>query len=563
MTESAAAPRVAPHTAPRAESNSYFGRLRAAWRALLFIPDPTLEFSFEEHEIARLHAATAAPDTASIDAQTWGDLLVERYLRLFARGVSIFGQQVLYRRLRAGSDDAACLADGTRVRALLADPAQLARLGQACQPLRRAGIDIASLLFAARDTQARAAQAARPAWTRWIGLVGPGFLAALLGTFIWPRAWLGVGIGFALLVAIRFRYIAAIEGWQLSLDSLQLLLAVCGTLGDCGDSGESLLQEFAALRGRAARINRSLSRSPILVFLASAKDYIDWFLLTNVRHYFKTVALVDEHIVALRQFYLLAANLEADLALARHLQDRGDYCWAERHAGADIAFENVVNPLLTHAAPLSIALGGKGAFISGQNGVGKSTLLRTIGLNLIVARAFGFCYARGAAVSTRPVYASMQNEDAMLGGESLYIAELRRASEMLASLDGSHGGIYIIAEVFRGTNHLESVAAATAVLEKLASRATVIVSSHNLVLAPLLAHCLQPLHVSLSQGDPGQLAVLPGVLVHTNGISLLSERGFDARLQARAGEVFDWLNRYLAHPAEFVDLPLPASISSE
>jgi DNA mismatch repair ATPase MutS len=201
-------------------------------------------------------------------------------------------------------------------------------------------------------------------------------------------------------------------------------------------------------------------------------------------------------------------------------------------------------------------LAEKGAFISGQNGVGKSTLLRTLGLNLVVARAFGFCYARGAAVSTRLVYASMQNEDAMLGGESLYIAELRRATEMLASLDGPHGGIYILDEVFRGTNPLESVSAAAAVHEELARKGVVIVSSHNLVLAPLLAHCLEPLCVSMSDGDSGRLALLPGVLAKTNAISLLSERGFDARLQDRARKVFDWLSGYLAHPTERGEIPV-------
>ena len=43
------------------------------------------------------------------------------------------------------------------------------------------------------------------------------------------------------------------------------------------------------------------------------------------------------------------------------------------------------------------------------------------------------------------------------------------------------------------------------------------------------------------------------MLVETNGIALLAEQGFDARVQARANNVFAWLNRYLAHPAGAVD----------
>jgi DNA mismatch repair ATPase MutS len=179
--------------------------------------------------------------------------------------------------------------------------------------------------------------------------------------------------------------------------------------------------------------------------------------------------------------------------------------------------------------------------------VGKSTLLRTVGINLVVARAFGFCYAREASVPALPVYASMQSEDSMLGGESLYMAELRRAKQLLAAADGPHPGIYLIDEIFRGTNHLESVSAAAAVLEVLAAKGLVIVSSHNLVLAPLLAHRLAPLCVRV---EDGVLVLEAGVLAHTNGIALLAQRGFGAQVEANAGRVFEWLSGYLAHPAD-------------
>lgn len=534
-----------------ASPSAYWQRFRSMLRSLLFIPDPDAQFSFDDRELAQLHIHTAEESTASLDAQTWGDLLVDRYAETFSQGVSIFGQQALYRRLRAGSDDAACAEHGATIQSLMADPQQLERLHQACAPLRRTGTEIAALLFGPSQAPRR------PAWTRWLGLAGPGFLAALAASFIWPLGWVALGLVFAVLVAIRFHYIGAIEGWTLSMASLQRMLGVCGALGD---RSEPMLCPFAALRVRAGQLNRSLSRSRIGSALPVAEDYLDWFTLSNVRHYFKCVARVDEHREELRRCYLLMADLEADIALARHLQATPLFCWADRrtdsNSGADIAFSEVVHPMLAHAEPLSIDLAGKGAFISGQNGIGKSTLLRTIGLNLVVARAFGFCYARGASVPTGPIYASMQNEDAMLGGESLYMAELRRATEMLASLDGPQQGIYIIDEVFRGTNHLESVSAAVAVLEALAAKGRVIVSSHNLVLAPLLAPCLTPLYVSKAGGHGARLTLLPGVLGQTNGIALLAERGFDPRLQARAGEVFDWLNRYLAHPGELGEVPM-------
>ena len=47
-------------------------RFQNALRAVFFIPDPDLEFSVDESELAQLHANTAVATTASVDVQTWG-----------------------------------------------------------------------------------------------------------------------------------------------------------------------------------------------------------------------------------------------------------------------------------------------------------------------------------------------------------------------------------------------------------------------------------------------------------------------------------------------------------
>jgi len=138
----------------------------------------------------------------------------------------------------------------------------------------------------------------------------------------------------------------------------------------------------------------------------------------------------------------------------------------------------------------------------------------------------------------------MQNEDSLLGGESLYMAELRRAREMLEASRAAPG-ICLIDEVFRGTNHLESVSAAAAVLEELTARELVLVSSHNLVLASLLKDQLAPFFIDTSSGAP---VLAPGVLRNPNGIALLATQGFGARIEERAAEVARWSSGQLAQP---------------
>jgi hypothetical protein len=75
----------------------------------------------------------------------------------------------------------------------------------------------------------------------------------------------------------------------------------------------------------------------------------------------------------------------------------------------------------------------------------------------------------------------------------------------------------------------------------LAARSLVVVSSHNLVLGPLLAHRLAPWRIV--REDAGGLRLEPGVLGQTNGVALLAERGFGAEIQEKAERVAAWLAR--------------------
>ncbi|TFW30859.1 hypothetical protein E4O92_15455 [Massilia horti] len=167
---------------------------------------------------------------------------------------------------------------------------------------------------------------------------------------------------------------------------------------------------------------------------------------------------------------------------------------------------------------------------------------------MLVFRSFvAAAYAAQAALPALPVYTSMQGEDSLFDGESLYQAELRRAKELLDSARSAGAGVYLIDEVFRGTNHIESVAAGAAVLDELAERAMVLVSSHNLILAPLLAHRLQAYCI---RRNGNVLELGPGVLSDTNGISLLATGGFDQQVEDKARRVARWLCAGIRQPGE-------------
>jgi hypothetical protein len=490
---------------------------------------------FTPEETGRLHRITLDARTA-LDEQTWHDLLLPAYEEQLAQGTSIFGRQVLHRHLRAGLDDAGCAVLGERLRGLLADPARLDALNLALRPLRYAETEVAGLLFEGEAPQA-------PAWAGFIWVL-PLLLVMSLGLLVTqPLGWIATLAAVAPLMALQISYHRRLELWKNTLDSLNALLAGSHTLAQLGGP---LLEPFVEERATAARLHKRIGRSLLLRMIPAGEAYMNWFAAYNIRRYWKTIRTVYGARDFLRACYLRSAELEADVALARHLPRQQHWCWAERSAARTLDLQGGVHPLMEMPVPLSVSLDGQGAFISGQNASGKSTFLRMVGLNLVAARAFGFCYARQARLPAVPVRASMQNEDSLLGGESLYMSELRRARELLDA-SGEPTGICLVDEVFRGTNHLESVSAAAAVLESLCERDLVLVSSHNLVLARILAGKLEPYRIDTASGRP---VLLPGVLRNPNGIALLATQGFGERIEGRAAEVARWLSAHLTESEE-------------
>lgn len=124
--------------------------------------------------------------------------------------------------------------------------------------------------------------------------------------------------------------------------------------------------------------------------------------------------------------------------------------------------------------------------ISGSNMSGKTTYLRTVGINIVLARAGGPVCAKEMMCSDLHVISSMRIADDLNEGISTFYAELKRIKRILDAAECDHNTLFLIDEIFRGTNSVDRLSGAKTVITKLNQlKAIGMVTTHDLELCDL------------------------------------------------------------------------------
>jgi DNA mismatch repair ATPase MutS len=217
----------------------------------------------------------------------------------------------------------------------------------------------------------------------------------------------------------------------------------------------------------------------------------------------------------------------------------------EQLAGSTIAARQLGHPLLTDDArvPNDIEIGPAGTFIlvTGSNMSGKSTLLRSVGLNLILAQAGSPVCAEQLRMPPVRLATSMRTHDSLADGVSFFLAELRRLKQIVdesrVSQQDSKLLVYLLDEVLQGTNSVERHIAVSRVIDHFVEHGSMgMVSTHDLELAksPNLASVCRTVHFRESfTGHDGSeqmtfdYVLRPGLATTTNALKLLKLVGLD------------------------------------
>jgi hypothetical protein len=307
----------------------------------------------------------------------------------------------------------------------------------------------------------------------------------------------------------------------------------------------SLDTEGAPPSRRIGRLNRLMelldSRDHVLVRLAEP------FVLWTTHLAFAVEAWRRHSGPVVRRWLTATGEMEALCSLASHAFEHPDDPFPQfSEEGALLEAEAVGHPLIEEGCLVrnDVWIGGRAPdgprvlVVSGSNMSGKSTLLRTLGVNAVLAQAGAPVRARRLRMSPLAVGASIRVTDSLQGGVSRFYAEILRLRQILdeTARPGPKGApvLFLIDEFLHGTNSHDRRIGAEALVRGLVERGAIgLITTHDLALADIavtLGERAANVHFE-DHIEDGRMVfdyvMRPGVVRKSNAIELMRSVGLE------------------------------------
>jgi hypothetical protein len=393
-------------------------------------------------------------------------------------------------------------------------------------------------------------------WLRvlsWVGPITLVVLAVLWALDILPAVWMVAPIALNTIVFTLFASPAAgrVQGIVPLRDAIAGYRDIFGTIASARPEAPLLREIDDALEGGEGAMPRTavLGRLVSMAIPPGAMLYFP----------FQMALMWDVHVLELleawqarsgnkvRGWLRAAGEWEALAALSVLRHDQPGWAFPEVRDGAEsLRATSLAHPLLPvdEAVPNDVEVGPVGhfLFVTGSNMSGKSTLLRAIGVNAVLAQAGAPVAARSLTMPPLRISSLMRVEDSLERGVSFFMAELQRLKSVVDSVraDSSRMALYLLDEILQGTNTGERQIASRQVLRALAeSHAIGAISSHDLELidGSELEHAAVPVHfaeVFTQDGETPRMTfdytLRPGLATSSNALALMQILGFDLDL---------------------------------
>lgn len=385
-------------------------------------------------------------------------------------------------------------------------------------------------------------------WMAWFAPLLAGL--AVAGVVIW--AALGVASPFVVVIiveavctySLKNQLESVLHGTELAFGDLDLLSGVLQRLESQVFHISKLQSMQQELQSSSVPAFQAIAKLRALVDLINSRHnffvrIIDAPLMYSVQVAFATERWRRAYGGTVRKWLAVVGEIEALLSLAAYSFEHPNDPFPEFAEGtASLDGEDLGHPLLPALACVrnSVKLGGEARvlLVSGSNMSGKSTLLRTIGINAVLAMAGAPVRASHLRLTPLHVGASIRINDSLQEGSSRFYAEITRLRQIFEFAGGNPPLLFLLDELLQGTNSSDRRVGSEGIVRALVERGAIgLVTTHDLALTEIGEALDGHLHNVHFQDEfvEGKITfdyrLREGVVTKSNGLELMRSIGLD------------------------------------
>ncbi len=441
--------------------------------------------SFEFISLYHQAVSTNFSDMEIVDHKTWNDLNFDDIFTIMDRNASPVGQQYLYHLLHKYENDKAVLNERFNLIEYLKDNSgvreslqlELTRLDD------RNSNFIAPLIFGDLPE--------RPKYNSLFYVLSYSALLSVVLTIFNTSFLFLVLVVFVTNLIVNNIFSKKIHKYFAGFASLNLLFITSRKMNKIKD-GDIKELEFLKSKSRLIKkLNKKigsmvLDKAAANEMLAGIIDYLNIYFLYDILKYSTSVGILKKYQKEIREIYENVARIDSSISVASYVSSLPVYCKPGFTANNAITFTDIYHPLIPNAVSNSLEKLEKSALITGSNMAGKTTFIKKIGVNFILAHTFNFCLSKSASIPKLIVKSAINREEDLENSKSYFFVEVEQLQQFLELSNSKSEYLFLIDEIFRGTNTVERLAASTAVLEYLNKNNLVLVTTHDIELQELL-----------------------------------------------------------------------------
>ena len=367
----------------------------------------------------------------------------------------------------------------------------------------------------------------------------PGILFLILAMFITMRDY--------------YKYKRPVEKYIISCGYLLRTLQCAQNMGKL-DAPE--IREYQQRTVKAAKAFGKFKRNTFFLMAGSVTDdnilkgllmYLNVCFHIDLIQFSTIVKEIKQHIGEFEILVEEMGKIESAIAIASYRQCMKEWCVPQLIKGETpkLSARELYHPLIREPVKNSVCA-QRGVLLTGSNASGKSTFLKTVAINAILAQTVHTSLADHWESSYFRVFSSMALQDDLEGRESYYIVEIKSLKRILDAMGNPTPVLCFVDEVLRGTNTVERVAASSQVLKYMTDKSVLcFAATHDIELTHILEHYYDNYHFQEEVRDNDVVFdyhLYPGRAVSRNAIKLLSVMGYDREvIQAAEDAAADFL----------------------